>query len=936
MLYGEVNRQRLKIISEHVVADTIDYLEARFAFSVDWDGLEKWVHFAKDGEVYDIQLTDDCIRKEDHLNLSAGIWKVYLHGNEFSGGRVIERITTNAAILKVEPTGTLDGEPFPEIPASETERINARLAKLEEGGTGGGIVQETDPTVPDWAKQPNPPTYTASEVGALPASTKIPAKTSDITNDSGFITRLVADLANYYPKSQTYTQSEVNALVSAIPKFTISVVVSLPTSDISETTVYLVKSGTDSDLYTEYIHVNGAWEILGSQKVDLTGYATETWVNTKLADYLPASQLQTAINIALAQAKASGEFDGAPGTSPTVAVSAITGGHRITITDKNGPKTVDVMDGADGDPGDPGKNGDPGRGILSVTRTSGTGAAGTTDTYTITYTDNTTSTFAVYNGKDGTPYVLTSADKTEIAQEAAGLVDVPDVDDTLKVSGAAADAAKVGTELSNLSEAIADLGAVPDYVKTEADEVLGRIINAQRNRTFNIACITDLHNNGGVSDSQITHACQGIKYIAERVKLDAFGCLGDHTDNTGTTDLADCLQDIKDCNSHKHKLVGLVDLFELIGNHDFIEVRSPKTNKLISAYSTDVVWGNANGGYFYKDYESYKLRVIGLNTSEISDVGVSAEQYRWFIEVLDLSTKENSSEWQILLLSHIPLDWHRFNVFSYVLNAYVNGTTWTDGAYSCDYTNKNKAKIIANVHGHIHNLLVDKMYLGNYTVSSEQINVWRIAIPEATELYSNHYDAPWKNETTYYKTVDTAKDTSFNVLCIDLDNHRISAICYGAGVDRTIDYTVFNESGGDDNTGSFTNVIDTVGYTDNTRLSTSTPGTTKGATGMVTTGIIDLSNATTPITLRTSGVDFSNSQSAMTSYDSSGMGKYAGYISGFVAGNYGGITAQIDSEGNLTVTLSQSAVGSDSWSKVQLCGYGIGENLIVTINEEIT
>ena len=142
MLYGEINRQRLKIINEHVVADTIDYLEARFAFSEDWDGLEKWVHFAKDGEVYDIRLTDDCIRKEDHLNLSAGIWKVYLHGNEFSGGKVLERITTNATILKVEPTGALNGEPFPEMPASVTEQILARLDEVEQngGGTGGTVT----------------------------------------------------------------------------------------------------------------------------------------------------------------------------------------------------------------------------------------------------------------------------------------------------------------------------------------------------------------------------------------------------------------------------------------------------------------------------------------------------------------------------------------------------------------------------------------------------------------------------------------------------------------------------------------------------------------------------------------------------------------------------------------------------------------------------
>lgn len=47
---------------------------------------------------------------------------------------------------------------------------------------------ETDPTVPSWAKQPTKPTYTAQEVGALPANTNIPSKTSDLTNDSGFVT----------------------------------------------------------------------------------------------------------------------------------------------------------------------------------------------------------------------------------------------------------------------------------------------------------------------------------------------------------------------------------------------------------------------------------------------------------------------------------------------------------------------------------------------------------------------------------------------------------------------------------------------------------------------------------------------------------------------------------------------------------------------------
>ena len=53
-----------------------------------------------------------------------------------------------------------------------------------------GVTEETDPTVPSWAKEPTKPTYTAEEVGALPVGTKIPSKTSDITNDSGYLTQI--------------------------------------------------------------------------------------------------------------------------------------------------------------------------------------------------------------------------------------------------------------------------------------------------------------------------------------------------------------------------------------------------------------------------------------------------------------------------------------------------------------------------------------------------------------------------------------------------------------------------------------------------------------------------------------------------------------------------------------------------------------------------
>lgn len=110
------------------------------------------------------------------------------------------------------------------------------------------------------------------------AAINVPTKLSQLTNDTGFITKAVSDLQNYYRKTETYSREEVDRITSTIPKFSIKVVSALPVSGIDETTIYLLSGGKGSDLYTEYLHVNGKWEILGAQQVNLTGYATKEWV----------------------------------------------------------------------------------------------------------------------------------------------------------------------------------------------------------------------------------------------------------------------------------------------------------------------------------------------------------------------------------------------------------------------------------------------------------------------------------------------------------------------------------------------------------------------------------------------------------------------------------------------------------------------------------
>ena len=110
-----------------------------------------------------------------------------------------------------------------------------------------------------------------------------PTKLSDFTNDENFITNTANNLSNYYLKTETYTQSEVNDLISQLASLSVEIVETLPTTDISTTTIYLMNvSGTNN--YNQWMYINNAWANIGSTSVDLTNYYTKTQVNTLLND----------------------------------------------------------------------------------------------------------------------------------------------------------------------------------------------------------------------------------------------------------------------------------------------------------------------------------------------------------------------------------------------------------------------------------------------------------------------------------------------------------------------------------------------------------------------------------------------------------------------------------------------------------------------------
>lgn len=105
---------------------------------------------------------DNVCAVPDAALQTAGTLKVYAYSRSEDGG-----VTMNEFSLPVcarpKPADYID-------PPDEYDNLDALAQRVAEkiGSIDGGIVVETDPTVPDWAKQPNPPKYTAQDVGALP------------------------------------------------------------------------------------------------------------------------------------------------------------------------------------------------------------------------------------------------------------------------------------------------------------------------------------------------------------------------------------------------------------------------------------------------------------------------------------------------------------------------------------------------------------------------------------------------------------------------------------------------------------------------------------------------------------------------------------------------------------------------------------------------
>lgn len=154
-----------------------------------------------------------------------------------------------------------------------------------------------------------------------------------------------------------------------------------------------------STLYKLYGHVEANYDdVQAGDRVIVTSTGAVVEVVAKHEKYgfnqMPSVSLSQVLYYMDGYTGGSGEA-GKDGVSPTVSITPITGGHRVSVTDKNGTKTFDVMNGSDGATGARGPAGEDGVSpTVSITPITGGHRVSITD-------KNGDDSFDVMNGSDG-------------------------------------------------------------------------------------------------------------------------------------------------------------------------------------------------------------------------------------------------------------------------------------------------------------------------------------------------------------------------------------------------------------------------------------------------------------------------------------------------------------------------------------------------------
>jgi uncharacterized protein YjdB len=347
---------------------------------------------------------------------------------------------------------------------------------------------------------------------------------------------------------------------------------------------------------------------------------------------------------------------------------------------------------------------------------------------------------------------------------------------------------------------------IPSYVKAEALAVASKVKAVQTDESITFIAMSDAHQLDTSADivTGNKHAGMAAKILAYALPNLDFGCyLGDYTAGSSTTTLTEGRKHIKEINSDIDEAFSGISQFRTLGNHDSLQYSKAQNGSVLSAtelyglcgaYNDGATMGSTTEGYCYRDFESKKLRVICLNTAENSEKEyVSDAQKLWFANTLKAVGAK--SGWNVLILSHHPLDWGGVCILSNIVKAYVDGSSITVSSGSTiNFSGSNSAKILAAIHGHVHCFKAAQLN----SISSgtgTPYNVWRVATPNmcfarnneyGTNGNAEYYGIEFGEDTTYNKTANSANDTAFVINVCNPSQQKVYSFCYGAGYDREV------------------------------------------------------------------------------------------------------------------------------------------------------
>jgi hypothetical protein len=121
----------------------------------------------------------------------------------------------------------------------------------------------------------------------------IPTNLSELNNDENYIKNTAENLTNYYKKTETYSQTEINTLLANINKLTSKIVTELPSENISESTIYLIEVENQKNVYMQYMYINGSFAALGTTAIDLSNVYTKGEVDKKLEEKVDKTEIPT-------------------------------------------------------------------------------------------------------------------------------------------------------------------------------------------------------------------------------------------------------------------------------------------------------------------------------------------------------------------------------------------------------------------------------------------------------------------------------------------------------------------------------------------------------------------------------------------------------------------------------------------------------------------